>query len=96
MLRAIGLSLTTTIVSTLLIILGGTPLAYAHARRQFRFGRLIDRLIVLPLVLPLAIYIGFELDLDIALTLSVILILFSFLALLIAKGILHRDWMVTG
>ena len=46
--------------------------------------------------MPLAIYIGFELDLDIALTLSVILILFSFLALLIAKGILHRDWMVTG
>ena len=54
-LRAIGLSLTTTIVSTLLIILGGTPLAYAHARRQFRFGRLIDTLIDLPLVLPPAV-----------------------------------------
>jgi ABC-type sulfate transport system permease component len=44
----------------------------------------------------LAIDIGFELDLYIALTLSVILILLSFLALLIAKSILHRDWMVTG
>jgi len=43
--------------------------------------------------MPLAIYIGFELDLDIALTLSVILILLSFLALIIAKNILNRDWM---
>jgi molybdate transport system permease protein len=46
--------------------------------------------------MPLAIYVGFELDLDIALTLSVILILFSFLALFVAKGILHRDWMEPG
>jgi molybdate transport system permease protein len=46
--------------------------------------------------MPVAIYIGFELELDIALTLSVILILFSFLALFIAKWILHRDWMGTG
>lgn len=218
-LRAIGLSLVTTLISTLIIILGGTPLAYAQARRQFRYGRMIDTLIDLPLVLPpavagvallmafgrrgllgswldelgiqigfttvavvmaqvfvaapfyiksatlgfanldrelelaasldgassrqifrfvtmplswsallggsvmswaralgefgatiifagnfpgrtqtmpLAIYMGFELDLDIALTLSVILILFSFLALFIAKGILHRDWMEPG
>jgi molybdate transport system permease protein len=215
-LQAIGLSLVTTLISTTLIILLGTPLAYAQARRQFRYGRMIDTLIDLPLVLPpavagvallmafgrrglfgswldeigiqigfttgaviiaqvfvaapfyiksatlgfanldrelelaasldgasgkqifrfvtiplswsallggsvmswaralgefgatiifagnfpgrtqtmpLAIYIGFELDLNIALTLSVILILFSFLALIIAKGILHRDWM---
>ena len=42
--------------------------------------------------MPLAIYIGFELDLNIALTLSVILILLSFLALIIAKSILNRDW----
>ncbi|UCD99984.1 MAG: molybdate ABC transporter permease subunit [Chloroflexota bacterium] len=215
-LQAIGLSLATTLVSTLIIILAGTPLAYAQARGQFHFSRLIDTLIDLPLVLPpavagvallmafgrrglfgeilsdlgihiaftplavilvqvfvaapfyiksaslgfsnidqeleqsaaldgasspqvfrfltiplswsallggsvmswaralgefgatiifagnfpgrtqtmpLAIYIGFELDLDIALTLSVILILLSFLALLIAKNILQRDWM---
>jgi molybdate transport system permease protein len=43
--------------------------------------------------MPLAIYIGFELDLNIALTLSVILILFSFLALIVSKRILDRDWM---
>ncbi len=215
-LQAIGLSLITTLISTMIIILGGTPLAYSQARGQFRLSRLIDTLIDLPLVLPpavagvallmafgrrgilggllsdlgihiaftplaviivqvfvaapfyiksatlgfsnidqelehsaaldgasspqvfrfltiplswsallggsvmswaralgefgatiifagnfpgrtqtmpLAIYIGFELDLDIALTLSVILILLSFLALLIAKNILNRDWM---
>lgn len=214
-LQAIALSLFTTIVTTLIIILGGTPVAYSLARRQYRFRRAIDTLIDLPLVLPpavagvallmafgrrgilggllddmgihiaftpiavilaqvfiaapfyiksaivgfssieteleqaasldgasgtqvfryvtiplswssllggsvmswaralgefgatiifagnfpgrtqtmpLAIYIGFELDLEIALTLSVILILFSFTALIIAKGILHHEW----
>jgi molybdate transport system permease protein len=214
--QAILLSLATTLVSTLIIILGGTPIAYSQARRQFRFQRVVDTLIDLPLVLPpavagiallmafgrrglmgglldemgihigftpiavilaqvfvaapfyiksailgfsnidtemeqaasldgasaaqafrfvtiplswtallggsvmswaralgefgatiifagnfpgrtqtmpLAIYIGFELDLDVALTLSVILILFSFLALFIAKGILQREWL---
>ncbi|HLE52204.1 MAG TPA: ABC transporter permease [Anaerolineales bacterium] len=214
-LQAIGLSLATTVVTTLIIILGGTPVAYSLARRQYRFRRAIDTLIDLPTVLPpavagvallmafgrrgilggllddlgihiaftpiavvlaqvfiaapfyiksatvgftsidteleqaasldgasssqvfryvtiplswsallggsvmswaralgefgatiifagnfpgrtqtmpLAIYIGFELDLEVALTLSVILILFSFIALIIAKGILHRDW----
>jgi molybdate transport system permease protein len=39
--------------------------------------------------MPLAIYIGFELDLNVALTLSTILICFSFLTLVIVKGILH-------
>jgi molybdate transport system permease protein len=53
--RAIGLSLVTTIISTLIIILAGTPLAYAHARSQFRFSRLVDTLIDLPLVLPPAV-----------------------------------------
>jgi molybdate transport system permease protein len=214
--RAIGISLVTTLISTLIIIIGGTPLAYSHARGQFRFGRAVDTLIDLPLVLPpavagvallmafgrrgilggllsdlglhiaftplavimaqvfvaapfyiksatvgfknidleleqsaaldgasspqifrfltlplswsallggsvmswaralgefgatiifagnfpgrtqtmpLAIYIGFEVDLNIALTLSVILILFSFLALIVSKRILDRDWM---
>jgi molybdate transport system permease protein len=47
-------------------------------------------------IMSLAIWIGFELDLDIALTISAFLILFSFLALLIAKGILRWHWMVTG
>ncbi len=40
--------------------------------------------------MPLAIYIGFEIDLNVALTLAVILICFSFLTLVIVKGILHR------
>jgi molybdate transport system permease protein len=215
-LLAIGISLVTTLISTLIIILGGTPLAYSQARGQFRFSRAVDTLVDLPLVLPpavagvallmafgrrgilggllsdlgihiaftplavilaqvfvaapfyiksatvgfknidqeleqsaaldgasspqifrfltlplswsallggsvmswaralgefgatiifagnfpgrtqtmpLAIYIGFELDLNIALTLSVILILFSFLALIVSKRILDRDWM---
>jgi molybdate transport system permease protein len=214
--QAILLSLVTTLISTLIIIIGGTPVAYSQARRQFRFRRAVDTLIDLPLVLPpavagiallmafgrrgllgglldemgihisftpiavilaqvfvaapfyiksatlgfsnidtemeqaasldgasaaqafrfitiplswsallggsvmswaralgefgatiifagnfpgrtqtmpLAIYIGFELDLNVALTLSVILILFSFLALFIAKGILQREWL---
>lgn len=41
--------------------------------------------------MPLAIYIGFELDLDVALTLAVILIFFSFLVLMIMKGILRSN-----
>jgi molybdate transport system permease protein len=43
--------------------------------------------------MPLAIYIGFQLDLDIALTLSVILVGFSFLALMVIKGLLQREGM---
>lgn len=41
--------------------------------------------------MPLAIYIGFELDLDVALTLAVILIGFSFLVLMVVKGILRSN-----
>lgn len=40
--------------------------------------------------MPLAIYIGFEIDLNVALTLAIILVGFSFLVLLIVKGILHH------
>jgi molybdate transport system permease protein len=54
-LQAIGLSLVTTLISTAIIILGGTPLAYSQARGQFRFNRIIDTLIDLPLVLPPAV-----------------------------------------
>jgi molybdate transport system permease protein len=43
--------------------------------------------------MPLAIYLGFELDLNVALTLSVILVGFSFLVLMLVKGILHREVM---
>jgi len=40
--------------------------------------------------MPLAIYIGFEINLDVALTLSVILIGFSFLILILLKGLLQQ------
>ncbi len=40
--------------------------------------------------MPLAIYIGFEIDLNVALTLAIILICFSFLTLILVKGVLHR------
>ncbi len=40
--------------------------------------------------MPLAIYVGFEIDLDVALALSFVLICFSFLTLIIVKGILHQ------
>jgi molybdate transport system permease protein len=40
--------------------------------------------------MPLAIYIGFEIDLNVALTLAIILICFSFLTLVVVKGILHH------
>ncbi|MGQ0602261.1 MAG: ABC transporter permease [Anaerolineales bacterium] len=42
--------------------------------------------------MPLAIYLGLESDPSFALTLSILLIAFSFLALLIVKGVLHREW----
>jgi molybdate transport system permease protein len=54
-LQALALSLVTTLVSTATIILAGTPLAYAQARRQFRFQRAIDTLIDLPMILPPAV-----------------------------------------
>jgi len=41
--------------------------------------------------MPLAIYLGFELDLNVALTLAVILVSFSFIVLMVVKGILHRE-----
>lgn len=41
--------------------------------------------------MPLAIYIGFQFDLDAALALSVILVGFSFLALIVVKGVLRRS-----
>jgi molybdate transport system permease protein len=41
--------------------------------------------------MPLAIYIGFQIDLEEALALSVILVGFSFLALLLVKGVFQRE-----
>ena len=50
--QAIGISLRTTLVSLLVIILTGTPLAYLMGRQQFRFKRIVDTMIDLPTVLP--------------------------------------------
>lgn len=51
-LQAIRVSLKTTLVSVGLILLLGTPLAYLMGRHQFRYKKVLDALIDLPLVLP--------------------------------------------
>ena len=50
--QAILVSLKTTLISLVLIILSGTPVAYLLARKQFRLKRLLDALIDLPTILP--------------------------------------------
>ncbi len=50
--EAMVLSLWTTGLTLLLVIVFGTPLAFAVARTKFPFKRLVDALIDLPLVLP--------------------------------------------
>jgi molybdate transport system permease protein len=54
-LQALGLSLSTTLSSTILILVFGTPLAFALARRCFRYQRLVDTLVDLPIVMPPAV-----------------------------------------
>jgi molybdate transport system permease protein len=54
-LQAISVSLRTTLVSVGLIFLLGTPLAYLMGRHQFRYKKVLDALIDLPLVLPPAV-----------------------------------------
>jgi molybdate transport system permease protein len=54
-LAALRLSLTTTLIATALIVLGGTPVAYLLTGRQDRFARVIDVLVDLPTVLPPAV-----------------------------------------
>ena len=54
-LQAMGLSLVTTLITTLIIIIAGTPLAFSHSRGPYRLSRLVDTLIDLPLVLPPAV-----------------------------------------
>lgn len=53
--QAIHISLRTTLISLVLTLVLGTPLAYVIGRRQFRFKRLLDALIDLPAVLPPAV-----------------------------------------
>ncbi|HMF41736.1 MAG TPA: ABC transporter permease [Polyangia bacterium] len=52
---AIRLTLATTIVSLLLIVACGTPLAWAIARRRGGFWRVLETVIELPVVLPPAV-----------------------------------------
>ncbi|MBL8130820.1 MAG: molybdate ABC transporter permease subunit, partial [Anaerolineae bacterium] len=52
---ALMLSAVTTAAAALVTICFGTPLAYLFARRQFRFQRLLNVLIELPIVLPPAV-----------------------------------------
>ena len=75
-------------------LLGGAVMTWARALGEFGAtiifaGNFAGR----TQTMPLAIYLGFELNLDTALTLSIILIGFAFLALLLVKWILKRDWM---
>ncbi len=53
--QALGLSLRTSTVATLLSVLLGLPVAYLLARRQFPGRALVDSLIDLPIVLPPAV-----------------------------------------
>lgn len=53
--QAIALSLLTTAISTALIALLGTPLAYLFARRRFPFKSALIVLVELPIVLPPAV-----------------------------------------
>jgi molybdate transport system permease protein len=50
--QAISLSIRTTLVTTLVTLIAGTPVAYLLARRHFRGRRVVDTLIDLPMVLP--------------------------------------------
>ncbi len=71
-----------------------TGVALAWARALGEFGATIIFAGNFPgrtQTMPLAIYLGFELDLDVAVTLSVILVAFSFVVLLMVKGIFLRD-----
>ena len=52
---AIAISLKTTLITSGVTILFGTPLAYVLARRRFRFRRALDTLVDLPIVLPPAV-----------------------------------------
>jgi molybdate transport system permease protein len=52
---AVWLSFATTLITLVLTIAFGTPLAYVLARHQFRFKRLVIVLVELPVVLPPAV-----------------------------------------
>ena len=53
--EALSLSLLTTLATALLTLAFGTPLAYAFGRWHFRFKRVLNVLVELPIVLPPAV-----------------------------------------
>ncbi len=52
---ALYLSLTTSVISLCIVVLVGTPFAYAHSRYTYPGKMVVDTLIDLPLVLPPAV-----------------------------------------
>lgn len=54
-LSAIGLSLISTLITLLITIIFGTPLAYILARQRFPFKWLVSVLVELPIILPPAV-----------------------------------------
>lgn len=73
-------------------LLGGSVMTWARAMGEF--GATIIFAGNFPgrtQTMPLAIYLGFELNLEVAITLSVILVAFSFLVLMLVKGVLQRE-----
>ncbi|MDO8841203.1 ABC transporter permease [Methanocalculus sp.] len=53
--EALTLSLMTALVSTIIVIIAGTPVAYLHARSHYPGKEVIDSVIDLPIVLPPAV-----------------------------------------
>jgi molybdate transport system permease protein len=53
--KAVNLSLLTSLITTVVTWVVGTPVAYLLAQRRFRFHRIVDTLIDLPTVLPPAV-----------------------------------------
>jgi len=53
--KAVNLSLFTSLITTVVTWVAGTPVAYLLSQRRFRFHRLLDTLIDLPTVLPPAV-----------------------------------------
>ena len=73
------------------ILFGGAVMTWARALGEF--GATIIFAGTFPCrtqTMPLAIYIGFELDFMVALTLAVILLVISFIALFVVKGLLRQ------
>ncbi len=53
--KAISLSISTSLITVVLTLIGGTPLAYLLARQRGRIWTLIDTLLDLPMVMPPAV-----------------------------------------